>query len=56
MKPTTATAAVFAGLGRVAFAQVPGFDISDYQPPPYDFASAYADGARFAIIKVIFSP
>nr|QNJ46217.1 GH25 muramidase [Clavicipitaceae sp.] len=45
--------AVFAGLASmvsIATATVAGFDISNYQPS-VNFAKAYADGARFVIIK-----
>ncbi|KAI1813902.1 glycoside hydrolase family 25 protein [Poronia punctata] len=38
------------GFAHGALAQVQGFDISSYQPS-VDFAGAYADGARFVIIK-----
>ncbi|KAI1135423.1 glycoside hydrolase family 25 protein [Hypoxylon sp. FL0543] len=42
--------AIFLGLGSVALAAVPGFDISNYQPN-VNFGAAYGDGARFVIIK-----
>ncbi|KAL7620006.1 hypothetical protein AAE478_010555 [Parahypoxylon ruwenzoriense] len=38
------------GLGTVALAAVPGFDISHYQSS-VNFAAAYSSGARFVIIK-----
>lgn len=43
------------GLGSVALAAVPGFDISHYQAN-VNFAAAYSSGARFVIIKVILKP
>lgn len=54
------TLPLLASLGLVAAAPkearqngVQGFDISNWQPT-FDFAGAYASGARFAIIKVCF--
>lgn len=46
-----AIAATMATLASVATAAVQGFDISHYQPN-VNFAKAYADGARFVMIKV----
>ncbi|KAJ6441456.1 N,O-diacetyl muramidase [Purpureocillium lavendulum] len=46
----TSVAASLAALCGVASAAVKGFDISHYQPN-VDFAKAYADGARFVMIK-----
>lgn len=43
--------AVLASMANLATATVAGFDISHYQPN-VDFKKAYADGARFVIIKV----
>ena len=51
MKFLTPIAVQLAALASVASATVPGFDISHYQAT-VDFAKAYADGARFVIIKV----
>jgi GH25 family lysozyme M1 (1,4-beta-N-acetylmuramidase) len=48
MKSSVAT---IMALAATAHATVQGFDISNYQPT-VDFASAYASGARFVIIKV----
>lgn len=50
MKSTTIASSI-AALAPVAHAAVSGFDISGYQPT-VDFAGAYADGARFVMIKV----
>ena len=50
MKFASVAASVSALCG-VASAAVKGFDISHYQPN-VDFAKAYADGARFVMIKV----
>ncbi|MBE3045507.1 hypothetical protein IMZ48_23765 [Candidatus Bathyarchaeota archaeon] len=44
-------AATLFGLAATAHAAVDGFDISHYQET-FDYAGAYAAGARFAIIKV----
>lgn len=61
MKPSGAISLGFAALVSSAAASpvqleqraatVKGFDISSYQPN-VDFHKAYADGARFVIIKV----
>lgn len=50
MKSVTFIAGL-ASIVNVATATVAGFDISNYQPN-VDFKKAYADGARFVIIKV----
>ena len=50
MKFASVAASVSALCG-VASAAVKGFDISHCQPN-VDFAKAYADGARFVMIKV----
>lgn len=50
MKSVTFIASL-ASIVSVATATVAGFDISNYQPT-VDFKKAYADGARFVIIKV----
>jgi GH25 family lysozyme M1 (1,4-beta-N-acetylmuramidase) len=41
---------IFALLATLAVAEVPGFDISNYQTT-VDFPGAYAAGSRFVIIK-----
>ncbi|PLN86356.1 N,O-diacetylmuramidase [Aspergillus taichungensis] len=46
---STALVSLLAG-ARVAYAGVQGFDISNYQSN-VDFAGAYANGARFVMIK-----
>jgi GH25 family lysozyme M1 (1,4-beta-N-acetylmuramidase) len=51
MKSFGVIATGLATLVGVASARVQGFDISHYQPS-VDFNAAYADGARFVIIKV----
>ena len=48
MKAPILAVAAIAGL---ASADVPGFDISNWQRT-VDFAAAYKSGARFVIIKV----
>ncbi len=51
MKSSSIIASGIAGLAPLVSAAVSGFDISGYQPT-VDFAGAYADGARFVMIKV----
>lgn len=51
MKSIGVIATGLATLVGVASARVQGFDISHYQSS-VDFNAAYADGARFVIIKV----
>lgn len=46
--------AALASLAGIASASVQGFDISHYQSS-VNFGAAYADGARFVIIKVLLT-